>query len=144
VPQAIIVPWGPPLVLPSLCLGTAALAVVAPWEPSLLPSLRLGDCRSSCRRRCHARRRPTLSPCREEAVTALDGDHRRHCPAARCGGTVAVPEVIEEATLKHRAASRLEEVAPSRGRRKPCPRVVAWHRANLLLASLRRKNEMRI
>jgi hypothetical protein len=127
VPQAIITTWGPPLILPSPCLrnrcsyrchalGTAALVVAAPWG-----------------------RRPTPSPCREEAVTVSDGGHRRRCPPARCGGTVAMPEVVEEAALKSHAASgveegggrtlkRKEEVVPSRGRRKPRPHMVTWHR----------------
>jgi hypothetical protein len=106
---AVVAPWGPPLVLPSPCLGTTALAVVAPWGPPLLSSPRLGDYRSSCRRRCCARRRPTPSPRREEAITASDGGHRRRCPAAHYGGTVVVPEVVEEAALKHHAASGVEE-----------------------------------
>jgi hypothetical protein len=38
-----------------------------------------------------------------------DGGHRRRCPPARCGGTVAMPEVVEEVALKSRAASGVEE-----------------------------------
>jgi hypothetical protein len=112
----------------------------------LRPSSRLGN-----RRSCHCctlgtatplavavaapgGTRPTPSPHWEESITVMDGGHRRCCPSSRCCATVAMPEVVEEAVLKRHATSgvkegghalkRKEEATPSRGRRKPCPRML--------------------
>jgi hypothetical protein len=93
----------------------------------LKPSLHIGDRRSSYCCRALGKKVDTVA-------TPGGGRHRHRCRAARCGGTVAMPEVVEEAACSVRR----------RGRRRPRPqeeggsRTLVWSLSivvtNLLLA----------
>jgi hypothetical protein len=143
---AVVAPWGPPLVLPSPCLGdhcscrcralgTAALVVAAPWGlPLLLPSSLL------CQKKA-------------DTVATPGGGHHRV-------GWRSSPSLPSRSIWWNRRRARscrgsgVEASCGVRRRgRRPCPqeeggsRALTWSpdivTVNLLLTSLRRKNEMR-